>query len=168
MPSIRRLFESDAEAFRAIRLVALACAPEAFAAPVELEAKLPLAHFVAMLRDAVVLGAEHEGALVAVARLTPGRPPKEAHRATINGFFVRKEHRGSGLARALMAALIAAARNEYEQLTLAVVADNAAAIRLYRGFGFVEFGREPRARKSGGAYQDLVTMWLPLEPQRNF
>jgi len=46
-----------------------------------------------------------------------------------------------------------------------VVAENAAAIRLYGRFGFVAFGREPRARKSGGGYQDVVMMWLPLSGQ---
>jgi ribosomal protein S18 acetylase RimI-like enzyme len=100
--------------------------------------------------------------LVAVARLTPGKPPKEAHKAAINGFFVRREHRGSGLARSLMAALIRAARVKHEQITLAVVADNPAAIGLYRSFGFIENGREPRARKSADDYQDLILMWRPL------
>jgi ribosomal protein S18 acetylase RimI-like enzyme len=166
MPSIRRLAESDAEAFRGIRLAALESAPDAFAAPPGLEAKQPLAHFVAMLRNAIVLAVEHDGALVAVARLTPGKPPKEAHKATINGFFVRPEHRGSGLARALMAAVISDAQVKYEQLTLAVGADNPAAIGLYSSLGFTEYGREPRARKSAGVYQDLILMWRPLTPSQ--
>ena len=164
MPSIRQLAESDAEAFRGIRLAALQSAPDAFAVPAEREAKQPLSHFVAMLRDTIVLAVEHDGALVAVARLTPGKHPKEAHKATINGFFVRPENRGSGIARALMAGLIEAARGKYEQLTLGVAADNAPAIGLYRSFGFTEYGREPRARKSAGGYQDLVLMWQRLAP----
>jgi ribosomal protein S18 acetylase RimI-like enzyme len=162
MPCIRRLTPSDAAAFRAVRLAALELAPEAFATQLEAEAARPLAHFAAIVRDAAVFAAEHEGALVAIARLTPGKPPKETHKAAINGFFVRPGHRGRGIAGALMAALIEAAREKYEHLTLGVVAENDAAIRLYRRFGFVEFGREPRARKSGAAYQDLVMMWLPL------
>ncbi len=161
-PMIRRLTEADAGAFRAIRLAALELAPEAFGTVLAEEAKRPVAHFASLLQEAAVFAAEDGGALVAVARLTPGRAPKEAHKATINGFFVRPEFRGSGVARALMAALIAAARGHYEQLVLEVVAENAAAIRLYGRFGFVEFGREPRARKSGGGYQDVVMMWLPL------
>ncbi len=166
MPSIRRLTETDAAAFRAIRLAALELAPEAFATQLEAEAARPLGDFAAILREAAVFAADHDSAdgraLVAVARLTPGRPPKEAHKATVNGFFVRPEFRGSGVGAALMAALIEAAREHYEHLVLEVVAENAAAIRLYGRFGFAEFGREPRARKSGDGYQDAVMMWLPL------
>ena len=162
---IRRLSEADAAAFRAIRLAALELAPEAFATQLAAEAARPLAHFAGILREADVFAAEHEGAAIAVARLTPGGPPKEAHKAVVNGFFVRPEHRGSGVGAALMAALIAAALGRYEQLVLEVVAENAAAIRLYRRFGFVEFGREPRARKSGHGYQDVVMMWLPLKQE---
>ena len=162
-PIIRSLSETDAAAFRTIRLAALELAPEAFGTVLENEAKRPLAHFAALLRETAVFVAEHAGAPVAVARLTPGRAPKEAHKAVINGFFVRPEYRGSGVAGALMAALIEAARGRYEQLVLEVVAENAGAVRLYRRFGFQEFGREPRARKSGGGYQDLAMMWLPLD-----
>ena len=159
---IRRLAASDAAAFRAIRLAALEFSPEAFATPLGAEVARPLAHFSTLLQKTAVFAAEHAGALVAVARLTPGKPPKEAHKATVNGFFVRPEFRGSGVGGALMAALIAAARGRYEQLVLEVVGENAAAIRLYRRFGFTEFGREPRARKAAGYYQDVVMMWLPL------
>ena len=89
MRSIGRLTGSDAAAFRAIRLAALELAPEAFCSQLEAEAARPLSHFVGILREAAVFAAEDGGALVAVARLTPGRAPKEARKAVVNGFFVR-------------------------------------------------------------------------------
>ena len=162
MPCIRRLTSADAASFRAIRLAALELAPEAFGTVLAEEAQRPVAHFAGLLQQAAVFAADDGEGLVAVARLTPGRAPKEAHKAVINGFFVRPECRGTGVGAALMAALIEAGRGRYEQLVLDVVAENGGAIRLYRRFGFTEFGREPRARKTAGGYQDVVLMWLPL------
>ena len=69
-----------------------------------------------------------------------------------------------GAGTALTKACIQCARDAgYVQLELNVVAGNERAISLYRGMGFVEFGRNPRgfnSRESG--FQELVYMLLRL------
>lgn len=49
-----------------------------------------------------------------------------------------------------------------EQLTLAVVRQNHAAIALYQQAGFVTYGIEPRALKTEAGYADEVLMGLRL------
>jgi len=77
---------------------------------------------------------------------------------------VQPEARGQGVAASLITAIIDAARNLVEQLTLTVVQGNSAALALYHQFGFEIYGVEPRARKTLGGYVDKVLMVLDLRP----
>lgn len=48
---------------------------------------------------------------------------------------------------------------EYEQIELNVVAENEAAVAVYKKAGFMEFGRNPRGFKSGlTGYQEIIFM----------
>jgi len=52
---------------------------------------------------------------------------------------------------------------EYIQLELNVVADNTKALSLYRKFGFVEYGRNPKGFNSHlSGFQELIYMRLEL------
>lgn len=88
---------------------------------------------------------------------------KRRHRAEF-GVAVLRDYWGLGIGRALMEACIQCARQAgYAQLELSVVAENEAALALYRQVGFVEYGRDPmgfRTRPQG--YQTLVYMRLAL------
>ena len=88
---------------------------------------------------------------------------KLKHRAEF-GVSVLKDFWGLGIGAALTAACIeCAGQAGYEQLELDVIAGNAAAIALYKKYGFVEFGRNPRGfRLRNGGYQELVHMRLEL------
>ena len=92
-----------------------------------------------------------------------GRCYKVKHRAEF-GISILKEYWGLGLGKALTKACIQCAKEAgYAQLELNVVAENSAAISLYKSLGFEEFGRNPRgfnSRTSG--YQELVYMLLEL------
>ena len=74
---------------------------------------------------------------------------------------------GLGVGRALTKACIECARAAgYVQLELEAVAENKAALALYKSVGFVEYGRNPkgfRSRKTG--WQELVLMRLELNKQ---
>lgn len=71
------------------------------------------------------------------------------------GLGVAAEHRGRGVGRALMEALIEAARAaEHDRLSLSVEPDNRAA-NLYRSLGFREVGRV------GGSDTMLLTLRDP-------
>lgn len=105
-----------------------------------------------------------DGKIVGTAGIeSVGKKYKLQHRAEL-GISVLKEFWGLGLGKALMNACIQCAKKAgYKQLELNVVAENERAVALYKSFGFVEFGRNPKgfnSRTSG--FQELVYMLLEL------
>ena len=70
-----------------------------------------------------------------------------------------------GLGAALTGACIDCAKEAgFRQLELEVVGDNENAVRLYKKYGFVEYGRNPRGFLTrDGRWQELVLMRLELE-----
>ncbi len=114
------------------------------------------AHLLAMQGDRVV------GSL----SIRRDEPPATRHVATL-GMFVIASHRGRGIGGALMLeALRWARRFGVERLELTVYPHNAAAMALYRRFGFVEEGRLVRHAKKSYGYEDeiLMAVWLGREP----
>ena len=159
---LRRLTPQDAALYRDIRLEALADSPDAFASTLEAERGRPFDSFAARLADAHVVGAFAGPRLAGVAGFSVQAGPKHAHKGMLWGMYVRPAHRGAGIGRVLVEAIIAHARQRVELLQLFVVSDNAAARRLYAGLGFVEYGLERHATKYHGQYHDDVLMALPL------
>lgn len=94
---------------------------------------------------------------------TAGNKEKIRHRAEF-GISIDRRYWNIGIGTALTKACIECARKAgYEQLELNVVAENEAAIALYRKAGFVEFGRNPRGFKSRqSGYQEVVFMRMEL------
>ena len=80
------------------------------------------------------------------------------------GMAVAREWRGRGVGSALMVAAIEwARRSGLHKLTLSVWPHNAAAIALYRKYGFVEEGRRVKQyRRANGELWDTVEMGLLL------
>ena len=80
------------------------------------------------------------------------------------GMMVARDWRGRGVGSALVAAAIEWGReNGLHKLTLSVFPHNAAAIRLYRKFGFAKEGRrEKQIRRANGEIWDLIEMGLQL------
>lgn len=105
-----------------------------------------------------------DGRIVGTASVDPvGSRYKNRHRCEL-GISVERAWWGCGIGRALMEACLECAREAgFVQAELEVVADNEAALGLYRSLGFVEWGRNPlafRSRMSG--WQELVYMRLEL------
>jgi ribosomal protein S18 acetylase RimI-like enzyme len=77
---------------------------------------------------------------------------------------VSRECRGRGAGSALVQSAIDWARGQgLHKLCLEVFAHNAAAIALYRKFGFTEEGRRVRQyRRASGELWDSIVMGLPL------
>lgn len=110
--------------------------------------------------DEIEIGAFLDGKLTGTAGIEKiGSKYKVRLRAEF-GIGILKEYWGLGIGHALTAACIECAQKAgYAQLELNVVRDNSAAISLYRKFGFVEFGCNPkgfRSRYTG--WQELVLM----------
>jgi ribosomal protein S18 acetylase RimI-like enzyme len=108
-----------------------------------------------------------EGTLVAVAGgELVGSLSVEASRFGVGeiGMAVAREWRGRGVGSALLTAAIAWARERgLHKLSLSVFPHNAAAISLYRKFGFVEEGRRIKHyRRASGDLWDAIEMGLLL------
>lgn len=80
------------------------------------------------------------------------------------GMAIAREWRGRGVGSALMEAAIDWAREQgLHKLSLGVWPHNAAAIALYRKYGFVEEGRLVKhARRQNGELWDIIEMGLLL------
>ena len=108
-----------------------------------------------------------DGTLVAVA---DGEIVGSLHVAPTNhgfgelGMVVARDWRGRGVGSALLAAAIDWARERgLHKLSLSVFPHNAAAIALYRKFGFVEEGRLVKQyRRKSGELWDAIEMGLLL------
>jgi ribosomal protein S18 acetylase RimI-like enzyme len=111
-----------------------------------------------------VVGAFIGGVLVGTVGFGRNTRHKQRHKARIWGVFVQEEHRGSGIARGLMEAVLQRAEElaGLEQITLTVGVHQAAAKKLYASLGFTVFGREPAALKIGGVRVDEDLMLYDL------
>jgi len=164
--AIRRLGPAEAGDYRAIRLAALEGDAAAFGSTYAAEVGRSLREFAQRLETSTVFGAYADGGIVGMAGFKPCEGARHRHKAFVWGTYVRPEERRRGAARALMEAVIDAARGAVEQLTLAVVSDNAAAVALYRELGFEVYGTEPRALKSDDGYADEILMVRFLTARR--
>ncbi len=161
--AIRRLTAEDAEAYRALRLEGLARHPEAFGAAYGDDARRPLSEWRERLASGTVFGAFRAGEILGTAGLLRNGAEKTRHKGVLVGVYVRDEARGAGLGRALVEAVIAAARDEVQQLLASVSADNEGARQLYEDLGFRAWGLQPRSLKVGGRYVDEVELVLFLD-----
>ena len=159
---LRRLLPEDAALYRGIRLEGLRNSPDAFSSTFEIEQDRPLDRFAARLAETFVVGAFSFSQLVGVAGFYIPPGPKHGHKGMLWGMYVRPQHRGTGIGRTLVDAIIRHARQHVELLQLFVVSDNVSARRLYQSLGFVEYGIERHATKYRGQYHDDVLMALPL------
>jgi RimJ/RimL family protein N-acetyltransferase len=112
-------------------------------------------------RDWLTIVAELDGNLIGLLNFKAEARKRLAHRGMF-GISIRKEWRGRGVGEAVLRALLewATKNPRVEKVALAVLADNANAIALYRKLGFVEEGRRVREIKvAKGQYVDDVLMY---------
>jgi len=152
---VRPVRAGEAAALRAVRLRALADAPEAFGETLEHSRARGPASYEELVADAVagrafVGVAELAGELVGMTGVRRHDPGKFGHRAMVWGVWVAPEARGVGVAGALLDQAVAWSRVAgVGTLELTVVVDNLVALRLYRRAGFVVYGTDPDAMRQG-------------------
>ncbi|PRZ12629.1 ribosomal protein S18 acetylase RimI-like enzyme [Laceyella sediminis] len=113
---IRLLRETDAEAYRDVRLRALQESPEAFGSSYEEETQWTVAQFaekLAVTPERWMLGAfDGKGKLVGVIGWYRGARLKIRHKSHIVAVYVEPEHRGKGIAKQLLSQAIDRVRTE--------------------------------------------------------
>ena len=153
--SIRRLGLEDVAAYRAIRHEALANHPEAFVSTAEAFAQKSDADIRQTLEALTVFGAFlPDGRLGGINAFLRNDGAKERHRGWMIQVYVRPEHRGSGMAGALVEHLVEHARRHVLQIHLGVWSENVPAIKLYERLGFETYATEPRYLFVNGRYID--------------
>jgi len=166
--NIRRLSAADAPAFRALRLTALLDKPEAFVTSHVEERDEPLSFFEQRLASRpghAVFGAFDGDTLVGIAGLSRSALIQLVHKGNLWGMYVAESARGHGVARDLLQAVLAHARETpgVAKVTLSVDSANVAAIALYESLGFVVFAREADAVRLHGQSRDDLQMHLRLD-----
>ncbi|HQZ00085.1 MAG TPA: N-acetyltransferase family protein [Propionicimonas sp.] len=110
-----------------------------------------------------LLVAEVDGEVAGYAAYGPFRPKIGYARTMEHSVYIRPAHQGKGLGRALMVAIIEAAReNGVHALIGGLSADNEASLSLHLSLGFVEVGRLPEVGRKFDRWLDLVLVQLTL------
>jgi len=127
--TIRRLTPADASDYRDIRLEGLARHPDGFGSAWEDEVEQPLASFEQRIANTAVFGAflSDENELAGVAGLIVPQGAKLRHKGVLMGMYVRPSARGTGMAAAIVQAVISHARTVVEEIQLTVAPHNDAA-----------------------------------------
>jgi ribosomal protein S18 acetylase RimI-like enzyme len=166
-PTIHRFAPHEWRSYRELRLRALADSPDAFGSTLELESVRPDAEWARQLED----GARSPSDLPLVARLDDetiglawGRiQATEPAVAYLFQVWVAPEHRGRGVARMLLDAVVAWAQEAGPRyLALEVTCGDSAAVRLYTRAGFSPSG-DPRPLRPGSP---LMTQPMRLALRR--
>ena len=156
---IRPLQDSDADAWREIRLRMLIDHPEAFGEDPQDFSARPTPELCERMRDGNVIGAWIDGKLSGTVGWFCGRGRKRAHIAEIWGMYVTPEARRKGAARLLLRAAIDASMQAGVGVwELGVEEHNTSAIALYESEGFVRWGVEPDAYRFEDRSVNIVHM----------
>ncbi len=110
------------------------------------------------LASAVSLGAFVDERLDGIAVFSRPRSSKIRHTGELGAMYVREVARGSGLADALIEAVLDHAATQVEQIKLTVNAENARAIKFYERHGFRTIGRLPHSLRIGARTYDELSM----------
>lgn len=107
-----------------------------------------------------------EGKLVAQAAVSAGSG-KRRHIASIYSVHTHHDWRGKGLSKELIRLAIDHCRAfpEIQQVHISVNAENAAALAIYQGAGFVAWGREPRALRTESGFHDEIHLAMMLDDE---
>ena len=159
--TIRRLRESEAAAFRELRLRALSTDPMSFASTFEKESKgdeekwRELAHRAASSTEMVVLVAQTSGGAL-VGMVGSFSTAESVH---LWGMWVEPSYRDHGVGGRLLDAILSEIETSRPsaEVNLGVVESSGGAIRLYRSRGFVDTGHvEPLEHTPGVVWHEMI------------
>jgi len=161
--TLRAAREGDLEAFRELRLEALRENPASFGSDYAVSKAQPKEFWIGRLylgsEEGKVFFATHKDDPVGMCGIMLGTSPKTRHNGTIWGVYIKRDWQGQHIARELIELCANWGREHgVKLLKLAVVANNASAIRCYTGCGFSVYGIDPQAICFEGKYYDELLM----------
>jgi len=155
----RQLLSADYNEYKRIRLDSLKEYPNNFGAIYEEELNsksLKLEGAIKFTNDAnFAFGAfSPEETMIGICGFVTDLRQKTKHRGEIVHMFVNTQYTGQGIGKKLLQLTIDKAfnNNQTEQIILGVVCTNENAIKLYKQFGFVEYGKLEKYFKTGSQY----------------
>lgn len=165
---IQRLARPDAGRYRALMLQALADDPGAWISTTAERDSLPVDWWEDRIAHpdgrSVAFGALIEGRLAGSAGVRFEGMQRTRHRATLFGMYVDPRHRGNGLGKQLLHAVLdhARSRDGTTVVQLSLVEGNARALALYQSCGFTTFAVESHALRDAGTYRAIIHQWRDL------
>jgi RimJ/RimL family protein N-acetyltransferase len=117
-------------------------------------------------RKAIKLLVFHKDELIGVCDITP-KEKAESH-IGVFGLIIKKEWRGKGVGKLLMAKTLQEAEKNLKEIkiiTLGVFANNPIAKRMYEKFGFKEYGYLPKGLLHRGELVDHIYMYKLIRPE---
>lgn len=165
---VRAIRPDELEAWWELRLQGLREHPDAFGADYDASAERGPGHLEASTREGGI--DRIFGAITAEGRIDSQagvyhEGGKRRHIAVIWGVHTHPDWRGKGLSKALIRLAIEHCRSfpEIRQVHISVNAENAAALAVYTGAGFIPWGREPRALMTESGFHDEIHMEMMLD-----
>lgn len=160
--AVRPAQQTDVEAIRAIRNHAIEYSTALWTQATQSSAEAA-AWLAAHLERESAFVAEADGEVTGFAVYGPWRE-LDGYRHTVeDSVYVREGRHGLGIGSALLAALIASARDSGHRVLIAdIEAGNIPSIRLHERFGFRPVGTVPEVGTKFGRWLDLTIMRLPL------
>ena len=161
--TLRQAIETDAIAFRELRLEALQNNPVAFSSDFGANAEQPDQFWLERIQklgdQGSIYFAVHNNSPVGMCGIQRGYSIKTQHSGLIWGVFVKPVWRGTGIAEYLIEACINWAKNHAVTVVkLGVAATNISAIRCYTRCGFSVYGIEPQAIQYENVMYDELLM----------
>lgn len=166
--NVRPIGPDDLGAWWDLRLRSLRDHPDAFGADYASTVERGSDYLHAGLVDGAVerlfAAFAPDGSLVAQLR-TVADTGKRSHIAMIISVATDPRHRGLGLQKALIRMAIDHCRSfpEIRQVHISVNAENAPALAVYEGAGFVAWGREPRALRTESGFHDEIHLAMMMD-----
>ena len=104
-----------------------------------------------------------DGGVLGFGSFGPFRPYEGFRKTVEHSVYVAADARGRGAGKALLAALIAEARQSGKRIIVgAVDSQNAVSLALHHAMGFVETGRMPHVGEKRGQVLDMVLLQKEL------
>jgi len=165
--TLRPARDTDAPAFRDLRLEALKKHPDSFTSDYAMNFAFPSTFWEQRLHDidqsGAVFFADHEGDLVGMCGIHREASPKLQHTAKIWGVYVKEEWRGLQITEGLISRCTGwALEKGVKIIKLAVVTSSTRAIKTYTRCGFTTYGVEPMALCIDGTMFDQMLMSLKV------